>query len=607
MRNSKQFLSALPKTPGVYQMINQHGAVIYVGKAKNLKARLTSYFSNQTKDTKTASLMKSVVDITITVTESEKDAVLLECTLIKKHLPKYNILLRDDKSYPYILLSDHPYPRLELYRGARKKNGQLFGPYPNAGTVRETIKLLQKLFRLRTCSDHYFVYGKIPCLLYQLKRCTAPCVDYISEEEYRLSVNDAALFLEGKNEMVVNALLARMEKASENLHYEKAAFYRDQINRLRQLQDKQPIFSNSPSVDIIGIASTSGIVVIQLLIVRNGQLIGSEAYYPKLPPFWELSDVLHAFISQHYLNRLSSVDFMPSQLLLPIVLDDQSILELTLTAIAEKTVSIQVPKLGVKKKWLMMATKNAEESLSLYLSTKANMAGRFKELENVLDLKEPLKRIECFDISHTQGEATVGSCVAFDHSGPLKADYRRYNIRSAIKSDDLSAMKEIFSRRYKYLHENQEKKPDLIIVDGGKLQLQIAKTVLDELKVTDIPIIGVSKGKGRKAGFETIHEIQKPSYRLPPHSIALHLIQHIRDEAHRFAITGHRQRRNKARVHSVLETIHGIGSKRRRDLLRYFGGIQGLSRASLERLMEVPGIDLVLAERIYAALHDATL
>lgn len=607
MLNLKQFLAAVPHSPGVYQMLNDAGLVIYVGKAKNLKNRLSSYFSRQVKDSKTSSLLQAVHDIAITVTQSENEALLLECTLIKKHLPKYNILLRDDKSFPYIVLSAHAFPRLEFYRGSRKRAGHSFGPYPDTRVVRETIQLLQKLFRLRTCSDAYFNARSRPCLLYQLKRCNAPCVNYISAEDYQSSVHLAALFLEGKNNIVINELAKRMEVESQHLNYEKAALYRDQIQRLRQIQDKQPVFSTAESVDVIGFASSAGIATIQLLTLRHGQLIGSTSHFPTLPLYWDDREVLSAFISQHYFDERLQATQIPAEFILPVALNDENVILKALTSQAKKSIKMHMAKQGIKKQWLMIAMKNAEESLAMYLSTKANMAARFKGLQEALALATLPKRIECFDISHTQGEATVGSCVVFEHEGPLKEDYRRYNIRELTQGNDLAAMREVLMRRYKNVIDINAKRPDLMIIDGGSLQLSVAHKALQELGLSDIYLISVSKGLGRKAGFETIHEMDKKSYRLPPHSLGLHLIQQIRDEAHRFAITGHRKRRDKARIQSTLETIPGIGAKRRRDLLRYFGGIQGLLHASLERLMEVPGIDLVLAQRIFMALHDASL
>jgi excinuclease ABC subunit C len=607
MLNIKQFLAALPRLPGVYQMLDKTGKVIYVGKAKDLKNRLSSYFSGQVKDPKTTSLVQAVDDITITVTQTENEAILLECTLIKKQLPKYNILLRDDKSFPYIALSDHPFPRLEFYRGTRKKKGRLFGPYPDSRTVRETISLLQKLFRLRTCTDAYFHTRKRPCLLYQLQRCTAPCVGHIADADYEIAVNFAALFLEGKNDMVIDALIARMEQESALLHYEKAAHYRDQINRLRQLQDKKSLFESAYSADVLGIAQKAGVVAIQVLTLRHGQLIGSTSYFPRLPFYWTLQDVLEAFITQHYLEHASQANFMPSELIIPFHIDNQLTIQEVLAAVGNKTVKIHTAKQGIKKQWLLSAVQNAEESLALYLSTKTNTLARFKALETALSLKKMPERVECFDISHTHGDATVGACVVFDHAGPKKEDYRLYNIRGLVRGDDLAAMREVLQRRYKNQAGSHEKQPDLIIVDGGKQQLHLAQAVFTELEMTTIPLIGVSKGIGRKPGLEMIHQVNKPPYRLPVHSLALHLIQHIRDEAHRFAITGHRKKREKESIKSILETIPGIGAKRRRDLLRYFGGIQGLAHASLDRLMAVPGIDFVLAERIFTALNNATI
>lgn len=608
MHNIKEFLANLSHHPGVYQMLGEKREVLYVGKAKDLKKRVASYFTNRAQDNKTLSLVAQIKDIDITITHNEAEAVLLECNLIKKHRPRYNVLLRDDKSYPYILISDHNYPRIDIYRGQRKKNGRYFGPYPSAYAVRETISLLQKIFKLRTCRDGYFSARTRPCLLYQIGRCTGPCVDLISQEEYAHSVNLAMMFLEGKNDLVIAELQKRMELASSNLKFELAVEYRDQINRLRQMTDKQYV-SNllNGNADVLGFAVQSGIICIQLLSIRNGQLLGSRSYFPSVPEYSAHEEILTAFISQHYLSDHSHIESIPKQIIIDAEIPDKELLATVLAEQAKHKVEILRAVRGEKKKWLAMAANSAKQSLALHHFNKSNMHDRFSELQKVLDLDAFPRRIECFDISHSSGEATVASCVVFDQNGAVKSDYRRFNITGITPGDDVAAMHQVLDRRFKRLQKDEVTLPDVVLIDGGPTQLAAAETALNDLGIHDVLLVGVSKGPDRKAGFESLHIGHKPPIHLPADSPALHVIQQIRDEAHRFAITGHRQRRDKARRQSSLELIPGIGAKRRRDLLRYFGGIQGIARASLDELAKVPGINRSLAERIFAALHDTTV
>lgn len=609
MRNLKTFLANLSHHPGVYQMLGEKGEILYVGKAKDLKKRISSYFSSRSKDLKTLSLVKHIKDIDFTVTHTENEAVLLECNLIKKHRPRYNVLLRDDKSYPYILIThQHPYPRIDIYRGPRKKNGLYFGPYPSAHSVRDTISLLQKLFRIRTCRDTYFDARTRPCLLYQIERCTGPCVGLINHELYARQVELAILFLQGKSDQVIEALQNQMEAASVALQFELATQYRDQINKLRQIQDKQYVSMTDGDADIIGFAMQSGISCIQLLSIRGGQVLGSRSYFPSVPTYSDKEEIISAFLTQHYLSHASHIESIPKQILVDCRVQERSLLESVLAEQSKHKVSVTNPVRGEKKKWLAMASNSASQSLAAQLVNKTNTQERALALQKLLELPTLPRRIECFDISHSMGEATVASCVVFDTNGPLKSDYRRFNITEVTPGDDVAAMHQVVLRRFKRVQkEGEASLPDVVLIDGGPTQLAAAQAVITELKLTNMVLVGVAKGAGRKPGFETLHITGRPPMHLPADSLALHFIQQIRDEAHRFAITGHRQRRDKARRQSVLETIPGIGAKRRRDLLRYFGGIQGIAHASLDELTKVPGISRPLAERIFATLHDATI
>ena len=607
MRDIKSFLANLPSGPGVYQMLDDKGGVIYVGKAKHLKKRVSSYFSGQVKDLKTLSLIKHIKNITVTITQTETEAVLLECNLIKKYRPRYNVLLRDDKSYPYIIITNHPYPRIDIYRGQRKKNGLYFGPYPSSLAVREAINLLQKLFLLRTCEDSVYQGRSRPCLLHQIGRCAGPCVGLVSKEDYAQNVRLAILFLEGKSDDVITALQTKMEVAANELNYELASHYRDQIARLRQLQARQYVDVAKGQADVIGFAEYSNMVCLQLVFIRNGQVLGSRAHFPAVPLHSDKGEILSAFISQYYLERYTDSHRMPQQILLDTSLQDGDVLQKSLSEQAGRKVTLLHPKRGEKAKWLEMANVNARQSLAATLLCSANMQKRMHALQVALDVKPKIERIECFDISHSMGEATVASCVVFNQNGPLKQDYRRFNITDVTPGDDVAAIHQAILRRFKRLQSEHAALPDILFIDGGRTQLAAAERVLAELGISGIKLVGVSKGPGRKAGFESLHETGRPARHLPADSLALHLIQQIRDEAHRFAITGHRQRRDKTRRQSMLESIPGIGAKRRRDLLRYFGGIQGVAHASLDELRKVPGISDSLAEKIFAALHDNTI
>ena len=561
MRDIKTFLANLPHHPGVYQMLGEKGEVLYVGKAKDLKKRVTSYFRQTGLDPKTQFLVKQIKDIDITITNSENEAVLLECNLIKTHLPRYNILLRDDKSYPYIVITTHhSFPRIDLYRGTRKKQDLYFGPFPNATAARETVNLLQKIFMIRTCTDSFFAARTRPCLLYQIGRCTGPCVDLISKEDYAKNVQLAILFLQGKSDQVVNELQQRMEAASKHQKYEIAAQYRDQVGRLRQIQDKQYVDVAEGDADIIGFALEAGVVCIQLLSIRKGRLLGSRAYYPSIPLESKQEEIISAFLSQHY---IAHPDGIPKEIIVGMSLPESHLLEEVLSLQSKRKVKILTSIRGDRKKWLQMASINAKQSLATHLFTKTNIRERVLALQKSLNLSKPPQRVECFDISHSMGEATVASCVVFDQNGAVKSDYRRFNITGITPGDDIAAMHQAIFRRFKRLQKDEASMPDIVLIDGGKAQLATAAKSLAELEITGVLLIGVAKGVERKPGFEVLHQLDKPPMSLPPESQALHFIQQIRDEAHRFAITGHRNRRDKARRQSSLEFIPGIGAKKR--------------------------------------------
>ncbi len=606
MRDIKDFLKSAPNNPGVYQMLTEDGTVLYVGKAKNLKKRLSSYFNAQVKDLKTQALVKQIKKIDTTITRNENEALLLECNLIKKHKPRYNVLLRDDKSYPYILITDEqPYPRIDFYRGAPKKNGMYFGPYPNATSVRETIHLIQKVFQLRTCHDSFYSSRTRPCLQHQIGLCSGSCGGLISQEEYLQNVRYAILFLQGKNEEILHELTKKMEYSASHLQFELAAKLRDQITQIREIRERQYVSGLHGDADIIGIATAPNTACIQLLVIRHGRILGSRSYFPTVPVGSSQDEILAAFITQHYLNQ--QVHETPKEIIVSILLADRSLLMSALSEQAQHKVIISHSVRGERNKWIEMATANAKQSIASVLSNKANSKDRFVALQKLLTLEKLPHRIECFDISHTMGEATVASCVVFTSLGAAKSDYRRFNITDVTPGDDVGAMRQAILRRYKRLQANEEKLPSIVLIDGGLGQLHAAQAVLAELEITTILLIGVAKGVTRKAGLETLHIGDQTPVHLESDSLALHLIQQIRDEAHRFAITGHRLRRDKKRRTSTLEEIPGIGAKKRRELLRYFGGIQAINRASLEELAKVPGISLSLAQRIFEAIHNVVV
>ena len=602
--NSKEYLASVSARPGVYQMLDEKRQIIYVGKAKNLKNRLSSYF-NKAHDNKTIALVNHIHAIEVSVTHTESEALLLEDTLIKKHQPRYNILLRDDKSYPYIHLStQHEFPRITLYRGKTKnRQGQFYGPYVHSGAVRQSIHLIHKIFRLRQCSDSYFSNRSRACLQYQINRCSGPCVGLISQADYAQTIQHTAWFLSGKTQTVVDDLVAKMRKASNALDYEKAAIYRDQIDGLNHILEKQYVSGSSNiDTDVIACVTRAGQCCIQVFYFRGGIDHGNKAFYPKLPDDEQpAAGILEAFISQYYLNN-----HIPHELILSDQPSNHELLESVLSERAGRRLAIKHKTRGDRARWLDRATQNARQALKVKLASSSSQIKRLLALQTLLQLADSPKRMECFDISHTQGDCTVASCVVFNESGPLKSDYRRFNIRDIQAGDDYAAIAQAFERRYSRVLKEEGLLPDIIFIDGGKGQLSAASGIAESLFSEDGPlIVGVSKGPARKPGMERLHFTDSREALEPgPESSALLLIQQIRDEAHRFAITGHRQRSRKKVVSSSLETIPGLGPKRRHQLIQYFGGIHGINRAGIDDLKRIRGISSSLATRIYEHLHS---
>lgn len=603
----KAFLTNVPDHPGVYRMYDQLGTVIYVGKAKNLKKRLASYFRKNLSSKKTEALVASIANIDTTITHSETEALLLEHNYIKQYQPKYNVLLRDDKSYPYILLTKERHPRIGAFRGSKKIAGEYFGPYPNVSAVRETLALMQKLFPIRQCENTVYNNRSRPCLQYQIKRCLAPCVaGYVSDETYQQQVDFARLFLQGKDQQVLDHLIKKMENASQALDFEQAARFRDQIQAVRSVIEKQFVSNERlDDIDIIAMAYRQGLACVQVLFIRQGKVLGNRSYFPKMPANTDLTELTETFVGQFYLQAHQGRT-IPSTIILEHSLAEKHLLENLLTQQAGHKVQIQDNAKGKKSRYLQLAQTNAEVALITRLKQQGNQQLRYQELKNILGLTQ-IKRMECFDISHTLGEHTVASCVVFGSEGILKSDYRRFNLEGT-NGDDYLAMEKALRKRYdKSLAP--DKVPDIIFIDGGKGQLNRALAVFNQLEVswdkTHPLLIGVAKGVDRKAGLETLIISHKNTeLHLPSDSPALHLIQHIRDEAHNHAISGHRKKRQKAFTQSGLESIQGVGSKRRQALLKYLGGMQGVRSATVDEIASVPGISRSLAERIADTLKD---
>ncbi|WP_070988609.1 excinuclease ABC subunit UvrC [Halofilum ochraceum] len=602
--DAKAFLRTVTTRPGVYRMLDERGTVIYVGKAANLRNRLASYFRGDPGSTKTRIMVSHIADVQVTVTHTEAEALLLEHTLIKEHRPRYNVLLRDDKSYPYIYLStqDH-YPRLAFHRGSTRGPGKYFGPYPSPTAVRSTLYLMQKVFRVRQCTDSYFSNRSRPCLQYQIGRCTAPCVGYISEEEYARDVEHARLFLEGRETQVLDSLVQRMEEASAQLDFETAAQYRDRIQAIRRVRERQHVSGEGGDLDVVACRTQAAQSCVTVFFVRNGHNLGNKTFFPRTPDDAAEEDVLYAFLTQFYLEH-----DVPSEILLSHAVDDADVLAEVLRERAGHRVTLSSRLRGERRRWMDLARSNAADALGSRLASRAGMAARLDSLSSVLGLDTPPGRMECFDISHTRGEATVASCVVFGPEGALRREYRRFNIEGIEPGDDYAAMRQAVQRRYSRLQREDRPLPDVVFIDGGKGQLGQAREVLDELGIgaEELLPVGIAKGPERKPGMETLYIGDTLNERhLAEDTPGLHLIQQIRDEAHRFAISGHRGARAKSRNRSVLEDIPGLGPKRRAQLLKHFGGLQGVRKAGVEDLAAVPGISTKLARIIYDATHGS--
>ncbi|MDR3392090.1 MAG: excinuclease ABC subunit UvrC [Sulfuriferula sp.] len=597
MFDSAQLLATMPNLPGVYRMLGGDGEVLYVGKARDLKKRVSSYFQKNDLSPRIRLMVGKIEAVEITVTRSESEALVLENNLIKALSPRYNILFRDDKSYPYLVLSGHQYPRLAYFRGTPQRQDQCFGPFPNAYAVRESIHILQKVFRLRTCEDSVFNHRSRPCLLHQIRRCTAPCVGIIGAEDYAADVRNAALFLTGKANEVLQAITQKMQHAAELMHYEEAALYRDQIKSLTAVREQQFVGSQSQAdADVIAVVAAQGLLCVNLLMIRGGRHLGDRSLFPQNAQDVSTQEALTAFLAQHYLNRA-----IPSQIIVSETIEHE-VIAAALGEQAGYKVSITAHPSGERRRWLQMTVNNAQLAITRQVAQKSTQNARLAALQNALNMPN-LQRVECFDISHTMGEATVASCVVYDQEAMQPGQYRRYNISGITPGDDYAAMRDALTRRYTKIQQTDGKQPDLILIDGGAGQLGIAQAVMDDLGIADIALIGVAKGVERKAGMEQLITTDGQATRLAPDDPALHLIQQIRDEAHRFAITGHRARRGKARTSSSLEDIPGVGPKRRQKLLETFGGLRELKNAGVDEIARVEGIGQALAEQIYQALR----
>lgn len=596
------FMRTVTERAGVYRMFNANKDVIYVGKASNLKNRLASYFQKNLDHPKTRALVSQIAHVETTVTTNAAEALLLECNLIKEHRPRYNVVLRDDKSYPYVFISTNDdYPRVSYQRGARRQKGKYIGPYPSAGTVKRSLSLVQKLFRVRQCEDSYFRNRSRPCLQHQIRRCTAPCVQKISVEDYRSDVDMTIKILEGKSQEVVKDLASDMEAASEALDFERAAKLRDQIGNLKAVSDLSANLHDQGDIDYVAAAVKGGQCCVQVFFVRNGINLGNKAFYPATPDASTNQEVLNAFVGQFYLDH-----DIPKEIILAEPIDDQELLQSFFTEKQGKQVSVVHNVRGERSRLQTLAMENADIALAARLASRSGMAARLDALRELTDMEEPPSRMECFDISHTMGEATVASCVVFNAEGPLKSDYRRFNISDITPGDDYAAMRQALTRRYSRMLKEGADLPDIVFIDGGTGQINVALDVMKELQIDTLQVIGVSKGPDRRPGDETLilcqQQIEK---QLNNDSAALLLIQQIRDEAHRFAIAGHRGKRAKNRQKSILEEIPGLGPKRRKQLLTHFGGLQRLEKAGVADIASVPGISDVLAQKVYDELHPS--
>ncbi len=598
--DAKSFVESLPARPGVYRMLDADGKILYVGKARSLKSRVASYFQASNVQPKVVALIAKTASMEVTITNSDIEALLLESNLIKKHRPRFNIVLRDDKSFPYLhLTTNHEFPALSFYRGSRKDPGKFFGPYPSAGAVRETLQQLQKLFRLRNCDDTYFANRSRPCLQYQIQRCTAPCVGLIGREEYARDIASAIKVLEGRNAEVIQEIGRRMEEAALRLDFEAAAKLRDQLANLKTIQAQQIVTAGDHhDADVIAVAAGNGEYCVALMFVRGGRSLGSTTFFPKAP-FAEPAEVLAAFVAQYYLERDP-----PSEIIVAHDFEVRAVLESALAERCGHRVRIAASVRGLRSRWLEMMQSNAAQALTMRGLARASIEANLEELAEVLELDEAPTRIECFDISHTGGTDTIASCVVFGVEGPLKNEYRRFNIAGIEPGDDYAAMYQALTRRYKRVRDGEIVAPDILLIDGGKGQLAEAARVLEELQVKGVKLVGVAKGADRRPGQEQLFLLGRDTPTiLTPDSSALHLIQRVRDEAHRFAIAGHRRKRAKRHSESILETIPGLGPVKRRELLKHFGGLQGILRAGIDDFVQIRGLGRGLAEVIYEHLH----
>lgn len=599
----REFVRTLTHRPGVYRMLAAGGEILYVGKARDLRRRVGSYFGRRPLDGKTQAMLQAVARIDVTVTGTEQEALLLEYNLIKEHRPRYNVVLRDDKSYPYIhATTEQEFPRFEFHRGSRNLPGRFLGPFPNAGAVRQSLQLLQKIFRVRQCSDSFFANRSRPCLQYQIHRCSGPCVGLIGAEDYRRDVEHAIRFIEGRNDAVLAELVARMEQASAALQFERAAQLRDQIADLRRVQEQQVIAAGADAdIDAVAVAVEQGQCCVAVLMIRGGRVLGSRALFPRAAPDTAPAEVVAAFLAQHYLAQPA-----PPEILVDGAIEEGGLLETAMTERAGHPVKIRQSVRGRRRRWLELALANARQAAASRAMAAATLTAQFEDLAGALGLEAVPERIECFDISHTQGGETVASCVVFGPTGPLKTGYRRFNIREVAPGDDYGALAEAVRRRFARAQRGEAPVPDLLLIDGGRGQLSSVCAVLEELGFGDVPLFAIAKGAGRRAGREQIFRAGSTRpMNLPEGTMARNLIQQVRDEAHRFAVTGHRQRRDRQRGGSILETIPGLGPRRRRALLQRFGGLQGIARAGVEDLQRTEGISRALAERIYGHFHES--
>ena len=596
----QELIANLTHRPGAYRMLDADGEVLYIGKAKDLRRRVGSYFQGRAQDFKTMAMVRQVAAIDVTVTRTETEALMLEYNLIKQHKPRFNVVLRDDKSYPYIHVStDQPFPRLSFYRGPRRPAGRLFGPYPSAGSVRETLNQLQKLFQVRQCEDSYFSNRTRPCLQHQIQRCTAPCVGLISADGYRRDVEHAMLFLQGRGEAVTERLAQRMEQAAERLEFERAAQYRDQLAKLKVIESQQLVSRSAGDFDVLGLVCEGSICCVAVMYFRGGRLLGSRSHFPRSAHQADDEEVMRAFLLQYYGGRRA-----PREILISQSVSDADAIADMLAERAQRRVRIRHRVRGDRARWIEMALTNAEHAAALRRQSSATMTQQLEALSEALSLDEVPARLECFDVSHTGGESAVASCVVFGPDGPLKSEYRRFNISGVTGGDDYGALAHALGRRYARVKKGEAPIPDVLLIDGGKGQLNAAAEVLQELQLVGVSLVGVAKGQSRRPGRERLYlAARREPLKLEANSAALHLIQRLRDEAHRFAIAGHRARRQRKQTASPLEAIRGLGPKRRRALLRRFGGLQGVARAGVDDLSRVKGISRQLAELIYGHFH----